>query len=162
VIRWLGFLLTISACAATGWRARQALRNRVGCLDEARRIAEQLRLHVCVRRIPLPQLLHQLEMSFPGRFARAEEMFLSLRDVAFCDYWRTCLAAGGFTQEASKPLIEAVEAISCGQIPERAMEICDIALSRLQENAREQERERGKLYLAFGTAGGCFLALILL
>lgn len=162
MIRLFGAIIIVFACATVGWQERRRLKNRVQKLEEAECIARLIRLCVCVRREPLPQLLEQMERAFPGRFRQVADTFSFLREVSFGEYWRACMGTEGFQPEAADPLCDAVNAISAGQIPERALDICDGMLHQRKIQARQLEQEKGRIYMAFGTAGGCLLALILL
>ena len=162
MIRWMGGLLIVASCAAAGVQGRQMLRRRVRDFMEAEQLTELIRNHVCGRRAPLPGILKEVERRFPVRFAGADDTYQRMNGLSFSEYWRACLHAGGFDPAAVGPLAEAVEAIVAGQSPERVLEYCSALLAQRREDARKQEQEKGRIYMAFSTAAGCLITLILL
>ena len=162
MIRWIGALMIVAACSGAGWRGKRELRWRVRSLEEGERIAELLRMLVCVQHKPLPDMLTELENLYPGRLAGALDSYRKMTDISFVEYWSACMQSAGLSSEASTILSEAVSAVAGGQVPERAMNICQAKLNHCREAAHKREMECGRLCLAFGSAGGCLLALILL
>lgn len=162
LIHWLGAMLIITACAGVGWREQRELHHRVRSLQEGETIAELLRMVVCVRGLPLPFVLGEMQSALPQRFGAAERMYAQLTEVSFCEYWKACLGAGGLCLTSQSILTEAVKSITCGQPPERAMDICQARLRQSLKEAQKQKNEKARLYVAFGTAAGCLLTLILL
>lgn len=154
--------MVIAAATLLGWREQCAMRRRVCSLEEAERIVEFLRLHISIRGLSLPMVLEEIVRAFPNRFSGVQHVLGEVKDVPVSRLWRACLQAGGLDAEASCILGDAIDAIAGGQIPERALDIAAEQLKLVRERASAQEKEKGKLPVAFGAAGGCLLTLILL
>jgi len=162
VIRWLGALMIVLSCTSIGLLGQKSMQHRIDTLKDAETIVEILRLHICIRGLPLPSVLEELERKLPERFSGASQIYGTVRDVPFAGYWQACLQAAGIGAESVEILGELVEELVGGQTPERALNSARQRLARAMSNAVNIQRERGRLPLAFGAAGGCVLVLILL
>ena len=138
------------------------LKQRVNSFSEALAVAERMRSEVCSWRLPLPQVLRDLQEAFPELFRGAADTYQQMTDIPFSIYWRACLRASGLCAEAAEPLAAAGEASARGEPPERAFDRCILQLTEAREKAIQLEKERGRLYAALGAAGGCMLVLILI
>lgn len=162
MIRWLGALMIVLSCTFIGWREQRVIRLGMLSIKDAERVIEVLRLHICIRGLPLPSVLEELERGLPGRFSKVAETYKNLRDVSFADYWQSCLLAGKMCQECVLILTEATESLISGHTPERVLDSAQQQLACAMEYAVNRQQEMGRLPLTFGVAAGCMLVLILL
>lgn len=155
-----GAALVVAACAAMGVSAALELRRRVRTLTDALRMTERMRSEVCAWCVPLPQVLQDLAEAFPQLFP-APPGARALTERPFSDIWREQAAGMGLSPEDAAPLAALGEAVSRGEPPERAFDLCRLRLDEARDAARLREKERGRLYAALGAAAGCLLALAL-
>ena len=161
-MRLVGSIMIILACSAVGWRGKAQLSNRVSAVEEAEQITRELRIALCTRHLALPGILPVLEKSFPRRFSGAVEVYESISEVPFGEFWLACLRRGGYPADVMDILTECIAEISHGIQPEQALNVCEAKLQQKRQEALARERDKGRLRLAFGVGGGCMLALVLL
>lgn len=161
-MRLLGAAMLIAACGGAGLGAARELERRCRLLRDMERVTARMRTEVCLRRLPLPEVLRVLSEAYPDRFAGAGRTAACLPDVAFGELWSACIKALALPPEAEEAMRLLGEELALGTEPEAAFDRCREELSRARSAAGEQKRERSKLYVTAGFSLGCLVAVALL
>ena len=160
MMQLLGAVLVILSGWMTGFRAAGELGRAVRRSGELRRFVDRMYTEICLRRRSLPETLRSLQTDYPGLFP----VSLKGSDLTLCSFpelWDECVRAMGLPASEQDSVRYLGKALSAGEDPERAFSITTRELEDAHALLCTRKRERARLYVALGTAGG-FLAAVLL
>ena len=170
MIRLIGALLTAGGGAWLGFSAAMRLRRRVRVLRQLAGALEQMDREVAFRLTPMPELMERLAAEYPPPvgelFANCRRGMEQLGERSLSEIWRTALADTDLDLErrAAAVLDELGEVL--GRYEETglrtALARAEAELTREGELAREEVRQRGRMYQVLGLACGGLVVILLL
>ena len=159
---FLGAVLILLSGGGAGLSIVCELNRRISQTEDIERIIARMQTDVCLRRLPLPVLLTELERAYPAYFSGAGEIAGRLTDISFAHLWCACVRAIRLYPSAAEALCRLGEELSGGEPPQQAFELCQAKLKELRLKLTKRREELGRVYIAAGLAVSGFFVILLL
>ena len=159
---FLGAMLILSAGGGAGLSVVREMNRRLRQTEDMQQIIRSMRTDICLRRLPLPAILSELEKEFPTYFAGAGRAAGLLTQVSFEELWQACIRTIGLYPVLEDLICRIGTELSRGEPPQEVLDICSARLQEMKSSQARRREEMGRVYVAAGfAAGGLFVILML-
>ena len=171
MLKMIGAAMIFCGCAACGVSAVERQRRRVEVQDSLCTALTVMRLEICDRMAPMPEVFDRLHRELPqpaaALFDNLSRGMNELGQKTLAEIWREALdKTDGLLLTPQEELILCELGLSLGKYRVEAQSaaiVCTLKkLERCADEAREVQRRDGRLHTALGVAAGVFAVILLI
>lgn len=159
---FLGAVLVLLAGGGAGLSVVREMNRQLRQTEDMQQIVRRMKTEICLRRLPLPIMLAELEKAFPPYFAGAGEASALLAEVSFEELWRACIRAIRLYPALEELLCRLGTELSRGEPPQEVLDICSARLHEMRSSQTQRREEMGRVYVTAGFAAGGLLVILML
>ena len=171
MIQWIGAIMLLCGCAAWGITAVMRLRRRTQVLDSLCMALTAMRMEICDRMAPMPEVFLHLSQELPypaaALFENLSRDMEQLGRRPLADIWRRAIEeTPGMLLTPQEELCLSELGLSLGKyrVQEQGAAIAYTLqrMERCADRAHEEQRRDGRLHACLGVAAGVFAVILLI
>jgi stage III sporulation protein AB len=170
MIQWIGATLILCGSLAWGLSAVLRLRRRVAVLDSLCTALSTMRMEICDRMAPMPEIFKRLSAELPypvsALFENLDRNMEHLGQYSFAEIWRASI------EETDGLLLTPQEEFSLSELglslgkyrveEQSAAIVCTLRrMERYADQAHADQKRDGRLHACLGVAAGIFAVILL-